>query len=299
MKTNSLLLCGTLALASVAAAAPAVHVYGKGYYNDKTVVLHVIADSQVPLRSFGIRLAFDPSAITPRGVNANPALWFLAAQPGQRSPYQPDRPGPDWVRVVGARFEGAAPGHGVIGDALHLFSLWFQREDASLPKFEAALAGPSGFASFVTTGGLHVDDSVDGLGTWVLSFQPLPTDSDGDGIPDQVELAWFGTLDRANADTDNDGDGVKDIDEWIGGTNAADPNSVTRLVLTLDPAGRRLLTWTGQTGRVYDLLRSPDLVNFIPLAEGLVPGSPNTFLDEQPEPLGFYRLRIAFPEGDP
>lgn len=297
MKTRFLSLCGSLALAGLAAAAPAVNVYGKGFYNDKTVVLHVLADSLVQLRSFGLRIAFDPAEVQLQAAMASDALWFLCAQPGQRSPYQAARPAPGSVRVVGARFEGTRPGQGVGGTGLCLFTLQFARQGGTLPKFQVALAGPAGYASFITTGGAHVDDSVDGLGTLGLSYQQLSPDTDGDGIPDQTEMDWFGTLDRANATSDSDGDGAKDRDEWIGGTSAADPKSVTRLVFALESVGKGRLSWTGQPGRVYDLLWSKDLVNFTPVVEGIFPGPANTFVDELLDSVGFYRLRIHFPEG--
>lgn len=297
MKPSTAFLCGGLALALAAplAAAPAVSVYGRALYNDKTLVLHVFADSAVQLRSFGIRLGFDTTRLQLQSVLGNDALWFLAAQPGQRSPYPAPRVSAEFVRIVGGRFEGDLPAHGVSGSGLLLASLLFQRTSGDLPAFQLALAGPAHYASFVTTGGSNMDGSVDGLGTLGLSFGDLSEDSDHDGIPDETEMDWFGTLTRANATSDNDGDGAKDIDEWIGGTSAADPKSVTRLVLVIQAGGSRILSWTGQPGRVYDLLRSVDLMTFVPIAEGITPESPNSVLDITPAQRGFYRLLIHWP----
>jgi hypothetical protein len=293
MKTCTLWFCGALALAGTAAAySPPVTVYGRASYNDRTLILNVFADSTAQLRSFGIRIGFDPTRVLLSSVAGNDALWFLAAKPGSRSVYTPSQVAADSVRIVGARFQGDQPAHGVSGSEFLLASLTFERISVDLPSFQLALAGPVHYASFVTTDGTNMDGTVEGLGTLVLSFQVLADDSDGDGIPDDVELAWFGTLTRANATTDSDGDGVKDIDEWIGGTNAADPKSVTRLVLTTLPDGNRSLSWNGQPGRVYDLLWSGDLTAFVPIAEGLTPASPNSILDTIPANQGFYRLRV-------
>ena len=102
-------------------------------------------------------------------------------------------------------------------------------ESAGLQFCESGidLAGPELYASFVAIDGSTLDRGVDGLGTLNLTLETLPLDSDNDGIPDPVEIAWFGNLTTANATSDTDGDGSRDLDEWIGGTSAADPKSVT------------------------------------------------------------------------
>ena len=295
MKISTVFLCGGLALAGIAAARPAVNIYGTAFYNDKALVLNVFADSAVQLRSFGIRIGFDSKDVTLQSVSGNSALWFLAAKPGQRSAYTPTQVTKASVRVIGARFQGDQPTHGVSGVDCLLASLAFERMSANLPTFELALAGPVRYASFVTIDRSNVDGDVGGLGTLALSFKVLSDDIDRDGIPDQVELDWFGDLSHANATTDSDGDGVKDLDEWIGGTNATDPKSATRLVLTLQPDGTRSLSWEGQPGRVYDLLWSGNLTDFVPIAEGLTPGTPNSFSDVFKNDKGFYRLRLHRP----
>ena len=292
MKSSTAFLCGALALVGPVTAQPAVNVYGKAFYNNNALVLNVFADSTVQLRSFGIRIGFDVSRVGLVSVSGNDPLWFISAQPGLRSVYSPTQVSADSVRIVGARFQGNQIAHGVSGNYFLLASLMFKRVSGDLPAFQLALAGPVNYASFVTTDGSNMDSSVAGLGTLALSFQALSADSDGDGIPDDVELAWFGNLTRANATTDSDGDGVKDIDEWIGGTNAADPRSTTRLALDPQPGGGRSISWNGQAGRVYDLLWSSDLITFVPIAEGLTPGSPFTILDSNSANKGFYRLRV-------
>src|SRR4030095_1847330 len=52
---------------------------------------------------------------------------------------------------------------------------------------------------------------------------PGELDSDGDGVPDYVEIAKG--LDP-NKGPDSDGDGYSDLDELLQGSNAADPNSL-------------------------------------------------------------------------
>lgn len=295
MKSFIAILCGALALASTATARPSVILSGKGYFDKERVVLNIFADSTVQLRTFGIQLAYNPEVVGQPAVFANDALWFLSAQPGQRSVYTPFQLIKNSVRIVGARFQGLAPGHGVEGQELLLATLVFPRVGSGDLSFEIALAGPELYASFVTTGGTNVDHDVDGLGALVFSMEELPLDSDSDGIPDPVELAWFGNLTQATATSDSDGDGTPDIDEWLGGTDPKDPGSVTRLVLQIQADGSRRLSWKGQSGRVYDLLKSTDLATFVPLAEGLTAESSTMVVDLVPFGEGFYRLRTRLP----
>ncbi len=288
-------LCSGLALVGTAHARPPVIVSGKAYYDNKQLVLNVFADSAVQLRTFGIRLVYNPNEVTRPAVFSNDALWFLSAQVGQRAVYSPTQLSENAVRIVGARFQGDDRGQGVTGQELLLATVTFLRASAVLPTFELALAGPKGYASFVTVKGENVDASVDGLGPLAASMAALPEDSDHDGIPDPVELAWFGNLNQANATSDSDGDGVKDLDEWLGGTDPKDPRSVTRLQLTLLPDGSRVLMWSGQNGRVYDVLKSTDLKTFVPLAEGITGTFSETVFDTVRFQQGFYQLRTHLP----
>lgn len=50
-------------------------------------------------------------------------------------------------------------------------------------------------------------------------------DNDVDNLPDNWELAFFGTLDAASALGDSDGDGLSNIQEWADGTNPNDNRS--------------------------------------------------------------------------
>ena len=59
-------------------------------------------------------------------------------------------------------------------------------------------------------------------------------DVDGDGLPDDWELAVFGNLSTAGANTDSDGDGQSDLAEYIAGTSPLDgakyfQSSITRI----------------------------------------------------------------------
>jgi hypothetical protein len=57
-----------------------------------------------------------------------------------------------------------------------------------------------------------------------ITEPPADLDSDGDGVPDYVEIAKG--LDPLNSGADADGDGFSDLDELTSGTNPADENSL-------------------------------------------------------------------------
>ncbi len=81
----------------------------------------------------------------------------------------------------------------------------------------------------------------------------LMLDSDGDGLPDSWELAYFGNLNQT-ATGDFDGDGISNLNEFLDGTNPTNSASVLlRLTLftdggqvTVNP--NRDFMWTGPSG---------------------------------------------------
>ena len=76
-------------------------------------------------------------------------------------------------------------------------------------------------------------------------------DSDGDGMDDAWEMAYFGTLAR-DGTGDFDGDGMTDYQEFLAGTDPTNSNSVLR-VFILSSVGNTNVTllWPGSTNRAY------------------------------------------------
>lgn len=58
----------------------------------------------------------------------------------------------------------------------------------------------------------------------VITIYSVSSDSDNDGMPDDWEMQYFGTLDR-DGTGDFDGDGISDLDEYLNNTDPASSNA--------------------------------------------------------------------------
>jgi Tol biopolymer transport system component len=78
-------------------------------------------------------------------------------------------------------------------------------------------------------------------------------DSDGDGMDDDWEMAYFGTLAR-DGTGDFDGDGQTDLQEFLAGTDPTNSGSILR-VLTLTPlgGGGTRVIWAAAPGKRYQV----------------------------------------------
>jgi hypothetical protein len=91
---------------------------------------------------------------------------------------------------------------------------------------------------------------------------PAITDSDGDGMDDQWELDYFGTLAR-DGTGDFDGDGATDLFEFLTGTDPTDPKSVFRaeIVYTGVAGQAPVITWPLAPGKSYRVQFKNDLMD--------------------------------------
>jgi len=100
-------------------------------------------------------------------------------------------------------------------------------------------------------------------GTLVVT--PPPADVDADGLPDDWETAFFGSIDGSGT-ADSDFDGVVDWKEFIAGTDPTRSESVFAVdqVEVGHPAGVVVLRWAAQEDRLYQIEWSDD-----PLGPGM------------------------------
>ncbi|HUR46011.1 MAG TPA: hypothetical protein VMZ27_09075 [Candidatus Saccharimonadales bacterium] len=121
-------------------------------------------------------------------------------------------------------------------------------------------------------------------------------DSDGDGVDDDWELAYFGNLSR-DGSGDFDGDGQTDLQEFRAGTDPTNQGSVLH-AMTLSGAGSSAVNviWNSSPGKTYKIQYKDDLgiAAWNELA-GLVTATSTTSIkqDLQPSAHRFYRVVLA------
>jgi hypothetical protein len=130
----------------------------------------------------------------------------------------------------------------------------------------------------------------------------VTVDSDGDGIPDDYEITYFGGPTNAVATADDDNDGVSNYAEYIAGTHPGNPTSVlavASMVANTNTAAM-VFRWPSVTGRVYSIWRATNMQSgFTQHVGGIAATAPtNTFTNATPAAPGwyFYGLRVAWPD---
>jgi hypothetical protein len=133
----------------------------------------------------------------------------------------------------------------------------------------------------------------------------LGEDSDGDGLPDAWERALIAalggnlTLQDIRPGEDADGDGLTNLQEYLAGTYAFDPQDGFRLDLVGGMGPNTLLEFMVLPGHNYTLLGSANLQDWIPLSFrifGETPDAPAR-TSYQAADVRILRVEVLTPEG--
>jgi len=146
---------------------------------------------------------------------------------------------------------------------------------------------PTGYASYGSLGQYWITGTVS-------------ADADGDNIPNEWEILYFGGFTNAVAAADPDNDGADNLTEYISGYSPVDSNSVFKITsFSVPPTGGSpfILTWNPVEGRLYGVEYANDLIysgfSGIPGATNL-PYTQNSYTDtvERTDPQSFYQVDV-------
>ena len=128
-------------------------------------------------------------------------------------------------------------------------------------------------------------------------------DADNDGLPDEWEIQYFGSIDHPdadpNADPDQDGPGYggpgKNYHEWIMGTDPTNAHSILKLAQPWEiPGEGYVIDWSSVSGRVYTVEWTDHLTNSFQTLETDITHPQNSYTDttHNAESGGFYNLKV-------
>jgi uncharacterized repeat protein (TIGR03803 family) len=206
--------------------------------------------------------------------------------------------------------QAAAPSGGLAGDPIVLSGKFLA--GTSSVKFNGVSAPfkitdsthitavvPAG----ATSGAIEITNP---LGTATLpSFSMPPADGDGDGMPDEFELQYFGNATGGDPLADTDRDGRNNLEEYRARTNPNDAQSVLRVREMRREQTDVVLVFPAAAYRSYRVEASDNLQDGFPILVATVPASAS---DREREVIDFdgalharrfYRVTVVPPVGAP
>lgn len=121
-------------------------------------------------------------------------------------------------------------------------------------------------------------------------------DWDGDGLPNDWELAYFGGETNAVASGHGDGDGMDNLSEYIAGYDPTNSESFFVATTGVDTAGF-VISWNAVSNREYGVWHGSNLTNSFTNLAGWIPFPQNSYTDtvNSTESSGFYRVDVHIP----
>lgn len=156
----------------------------------------------------------------------------------------------------------------------------------------------------LTADDMHVTGDVNTNNNTSSFAVNLWIDSDGDGIPDNWMMQYFGHAtgqagDLSRAQDDADGDGVSNLAEYLAGTSPKDPHSYLSITgIGLGGTNGVQIAWGSASNKLYSLHRAVVLsggLGFTNIAQHILSTPPeNVYLDATAtnSPSLFYRVRV-------
>ncbi|PXF54711.1 MAG: hypothetical protein C4B58_15740 [Deltaproteobacteria bacterium] len=138
MKRNLIVLsCLLVLLAFNGSQAMAVDVYGEGAYSDTNkdvqVCIYADIDGSQALRSFGVKLIYDPGELNYISSTKNDGVWYLKDEGGDLHKYGDPEDVGGAVVIIGGVLDPNANPDKVSGNRVLLGTVWFARPSGSGP----------------------------------------------------------------------------------------------------------------------------------------------------------------------
>lgn len=194
--------------------------------------------------------------------------------------------------VLFVRMESPLPGQPATPNTLALSStpVAYDRSEVTVNGEKASLITPA-LGNFVLT--RNDRGKVERID---LSLASVPIDSDGNGLPDNWERAFFSQI-GVDPEADPDHDGLTNAEEWKAGTDPKDAQSqFTFISIKPHTAGGILIQWSSSQIKNYSVLRSTKVTDaFLPIVTGVAATPPiNSYHDATAGSGGpyFYLLKL-------
>ncbi|MFC1467313.1 LamG-like jellyroll fold domain-containing protein [Verrucomicrobiota bacterium] len=122
------------------------------------------------------------------------------------------------------------------------------------------------------------------------------SDDDGDGLPDDWEIQYFGSTTGAVAGVDSDGDGHDNVQEYITGSIPTNPGSVFYVSGYMQQVGGEgfVVEWNSLPNRYYNVLWSTNLTAGFQMAKPDFEYPQNNYTDSvhSTDSQGYYKVDV-------